>query len=166
MFEKNELVMIFKALNPETQVKVWRDFSFDDKDEGTPAPTDLTCVFIDFNNEEFWEFFEDLCNDNEENIHPCVEAIRMASISKNYRWDNKFVRFVYDNEVKDCVLWGSDSIVELMGCYNGTPVVETDEFTSFLDSWLQKHAKIETKNVLVIKTDIDNIEIETKGENK
>ena len=126
---KDYLIKMFESLKPEAQKDYWNDFLSDlDLDTSRKYDTGFHRA-INTNDLEFWESFECVCEDNHE--IPEVEAIRMASFSPHYSWKDKYVRYGWDEELKECTLVSGNTVLELIESWDGVPLYKTNEFIKY-----------------------------------
>ncbi len=136
MINRDELIRLFKELNPATQLKVWNQFVFEnDGDEiGVYYGQDT----VD-SQECFWEYRREVYHDNNgegfEDIWE-VEVAKTIQHSKNYCFKHKYVRYYYDTSIDEWILESSDNVLDLIVKKYGVPMYEQDVFVVWFGKYV------------------------------
>lgn len=138
MVARDELVRMFKELEPNTQLDVWNQFVFENDGE----EFDLNyCEDAIDNQKNFWECRKEVYEDNSdrpgffEDVWE-VEVAKTVQLSKNYRFHEKYVRYYYDAEIREWVLESSNYVLDLIKKRYDVPMYEHDVFVEWFGKYV------------------------------
>ena len=138
MIARDELVRMFKELEPATQLDVWNRFVFEN--DGKEFDLNYFADAVD-SQKNFWTARQDVYEDNKgdddfEDMWE-IEVAKTVQLSKNYRFHEKYVRYYMDKDIKEWVLESSNYVLDLIKkAWDDTPIYETDTFVAWFGKYV------------------------------
>ncbi len=137
MVARNELVRMFKELEADTQLDVWNRFVFEK--DGDEFNLNYCTDAID-NQKNFWEARHEVYADNlgEDGFEESweIEVAKTVQHSKNYRFNDEYVRYYYDYSIKDWAVESSNYVLDLIVKRYDVPMYEHDVFVEWFGKYV------------------------------
>ena len=139
MIARDELVRMFKELEPATQLDVWNEFVWEN--DGKVFNLNYCMDAID-NQKNFWQSRADVYDGNKDNPGFFedvweIEVAKMVQLSKNYRFDEKYIRYYIDEDIDEWVMESSNHVLDLIKkAWDDVPIYETDTFVAWFGKYV------------------------------